>query len=565
MHQITEMEMQIARFSMTIENHKQKIVELEQSFKDESATLGNSIQIFADAFSTSELIRQQKEEIIKRKIQVEAILQEAKMEVHQREQYFGRELRELSTGLNNAKFRRTNLVSEVEKYRQQINNRRLCSQRQQELMDELTSLYKKVKLEKEDLDLAEEALNEFIAASNESEKADTLNELRTAAQIRLGKLSKMHSEMEFYKKIIRMREEKDFKQEKSDHILNDNIEKFREIQGEIYDKKTLIRDIDLKIQGQDELRHELRTKEKSLEDLEVCHRFARTAEAIISKNRQEFRKMLNPLAGDMLLSEAISELEREINEVQKIIRLTNALSVFAVTAMDLLGEEHTCFGCKRLFNTDEEKKHFLIRMNIFEKADQREKIIEARVTFEQKAEKLRKLQLLTLWDERLRKEEEDFQSKYNLDELERNISQLKSEIHTINNELNNLDDLSNLKKTAENMIELEAELENLFSVIIDSEVNLADSGSTSDPVHTMNELQDLEQRISKLQDEKDKIQKVRIAKMQQVSQYTKIYQSRQDQITARERQLKDVSEKMTLAEEAEELSKRAQCEKEVRI
>jgi biopolymer transport protein ExbB/TolQ len=81
----------------------------------------------------------------------------------------------------------------------------------------------------------------------------------------------------------------------------------------------------------------------------------------------------------------------------------------------------------------------------------------------------------------------------------------------------------------------------------------------------MNELQDLEQRISMLQDEKDKIQKVRIAKMQQVSQYTKIYQSRQDQITARERQLKDVSEKMTLAEEAEELSKRAQCEKEVRI
>jgi uncharacterized small protein (DUF1192 family) len=211
------------------------------------------------------------------------------------------------------------------------------------------------------------------------------------------------------------------------------------------------------------------------------------------------------------------------------------------------------------------KKHFLIRMNSFEKADQREKIIEARVTFEQKAEKLRKLQLLTLWDERLRKEEEDFQSKYNLDELERNISQLKSEIHTINNELNNLDDLSNLKKTAENMIELEAELENLFSVIIDGEVNLADSGSTSDPVHTMNELQDLEQRISMLQDEKDKIQKVRIAKMQQVSQYTKIYQSRQDQITARERQLKDVSEKMTLAEEAEELSKRAQCEKEVRI
>ncbi|CAG8673952.1 10222_t:CDS:2, partial [Paraglomus occultum] len=187
---------------------------------------------------------------------------------------------------------------------------------------------------------------------------------------------------------------------------------------------------------------------------------------------------------------------------------------------------------------------------------------ENKAILERHTERLRELRSLTLWDERLQREEEEFQSEYNLDDLETNVSQLKSEVQNLHTDLNNLEDLSNLKKTAENMLGLEAEVEQLSKEIMTSEINLADSGSVSDPVRTTSELQEIEQDINKIQDENVKIQKMKITKMQQVSQYTKICQSLQDQITERERYLKDATEKMTLAEEAEASSKRAQREKE---
>src|SRR6185312_15592582 len=148
------------------------------------------------------------------------------------------------------------------------------------------------------------------------DQTDTLNELRSAAQDRRARLSKMHSEMEFFNRISRLRDERDQKAAKADRLRNDYKEEFREVQGGMYSESTLIGDINAKMEGQDTIQRDLLEKEKKLEDLEMRRQLAKAAEAQVRKHRQEFQRTLSNLAGDMFLGEAILESERKINSAR---------------------------------------------------------------------------------------------------------------------------------------------------------------------------------------------------------------------------------------------------------
>src|SRR6185312_10748504 len=234
-----------------------------------------------------------------------------------------------------------------------------------------------------------------------------------------------------------------------------------EVQGGMYSESTLIGDINAKMEGQDTIQRDLLEKEKKLEDLEMRRQLAKAAEAQVRKHRQEFQRTLSNLAGDMFLGEAILESERKINSARDTLRLIGVVAVFADKALEIFDNQRKCFGCMRPLDGGESEKEFMKRIKEFRSAEEAPAFIENKAILERHTERLRELQSLTQWDERLQREEEEFQSEYNLDDLETNVSELKSEVQNLHTDLNNLEDLSNLKKTAENMLGLETEVEQL--------------------------------------------------------------------------------------------------------